>query len=36
MDDVIEARQQQIADQYQFQMTDHSLTIYGICQGCAA
>ncbi|MDF1796500.1 MAG: ferric iron uptake transcriptional regulator [Coxiellaceae bacterium] len=35
VDDVIEARQQHIADQANFQMTDHSLTIYGVCRHCA-
>ncbi len=34
VDDVIEKRQQEIAQQANFQMTDHSLTIYGICQRC--
>ncbi len=34
VDDVIEQRQQHIADQANFQMTDHSLTIYGICKRC--
>lgn len=33
-DDVIEERQQAIADQYGFEMTDHSLYIYGICKNC--
>ena len=34
VDEVIEKRQHSIADQAHFQMTDHSLTIYGVCQGC--
>jgi len=34
LDDVIETRQQQIAEKYQFLMTDHALTIYGICPNC--
>ena len=35
VDEVIEARQEKIAQQYQFNMTDHSLTIYGICGACS-
>lgn len=34
LDEVIESRQEKIANQFAFQMTDHSLTIYGICQSC--
>ncbi|PHQ81249.1 MAG: ferric iron uptake transcriptional regulator [Coxiella sp. (in: Bacteria)] len=34
VDDEIERRQHLIADQNQFEMTDHSLTIYGVCQAC--
>lgn len=33
-DDVIEERQKAIAKQYGFEMTDHSLYIYGICKSC--
>lgn len=33
-DDQIEQRQQVVADSYQFEMTDHNLTIYGVCQRC--
>lgn len=35
VDDVIESRQEAIAAQHQFQMTDHNLIIYGTCQTCA-
>lgn len=34
LDEVIESRQEKIAEQHAFQMTDHSLTIYGICRAC--
>jgi len=34
VDETIECRQQQIAEQANFKMTDHSLTIYGVCQDC--
>lgn len=34
VDDVIEARQEQIVKTHGFMMTDHNLTIYGICQAC--
>lgn len=34
IDEVIESRQQLIAEQANFKMTDHSLNIYGICQKC--
>src|SRR5512143_3792368 len=34
MDDTIEQRQHTIARQHGFEMTDHSLTIYGICDEC--
>lgn len=34
VDNVIEQRQLEIAKQARFKMTDHSLTIYGICWGC--
>lgn len=33
-DELIEARQQAIAQQAKFQITDHSLNIYGICAQC--
>ena len=34
IDDIIENCQVEIAKQSKFKMTDHNLTIYGICQGC--
>lgn len=34
MDDVIEQRQRAIAKEKGFEMTDHSLYIYGICREC--
>lgn len=34
VDEVIEARQQAIAIDAGFRMTDHSLNIYGLCQTC--
>jgi Fur family ferric uptake transcriptional regulator len=34
IDEMIEKRQEAIAKQYGFKMTDHSLTIYGICAEC--
>ncbi len=34
LDEQIEQRQRMIAQQYQFDMTDHSLTIYGVCLDC--
>lgn len=34
VDDVIEERQKQVAEQFGFEMTDHSLYIYGICGKC--
>lgn len=34
VDDVIEQRQQAIANKAEFEMTDHSLNIYGICHKC--
>lgn len=36
VDEVIEARQEHIAQQAGFQITDHNLTIYGICSRCQA
>ncbi len=32
MDEKIEMLQKQIADQYEFEMQDHSLTLFGICK----
>jgi Fur family ferric uptake transcriptional regulator len=34
IDDAIEKRQELIARQAGFKMTDHSLTIYGVCKEC--
>lgn len=34
VDEVIETRQQMIAEQAQFKMTDHALNIYGLCADC--
>ena len=34
IDDVIEQRQRAIAAEKGFEMTDHSLYIYGICRHC--
>lgn len=34
IDDIIEARQKAIAEKANFQITDHSLNIYGICGKC--
>ncbi len=34
LDDIIEQRQHLIAKQAQFKMTDHALTIYGLCPLC--
>ena len=34
VDDMIESRQKLIADQAVFKMTDHALTIYGLCGPC--
>ena len=34
VDSVIEKRQQEIAKQSGFMMTDHSLNIYGLCAAC--
>ena len=33
-DEVIEKRQQEIADHKQFTLTDHSLCLYGVCGDC--
>ncbi len=35
VDEAIEQRQQIIAQQANFRMTDHNLTIYGFCQQCS-
>lgn len=34
IDDVIEQRQEQIAEKFGFQITDHNLNLYGICGEC--
>lgn len=34
VDPVIEKRQLEIAEEYRFTMTDHSLNIYGVCGRC--
>lgn len=34
VDPIIEKRQMAIAEENAFKMTDHNLTIYGICQHC--
>lgn len=34
VDDMIEAQQQRIAEQHGFQLTEHSLILYGVCEGC--
>jgi len=34
IDDVIESRQKEIAKKADFSITDHSLTIYGVCNTC--
>jgi Fur family ferric uptake transcriptional regulator len=36
VDEIIERRQKEVAEQSGFEMTDHSLTIYGICHDCSA
>jgi len=36
VDEVIEQRQSEIAKKSKFEMTDHNLTIYGLCLGCQA
>ena len=33
-DDIIEKRQEQVANENNFEITDHSLYIYGICEQC--
>ena len=32
VDDIIEERQQTVADKYGFEITDHSMVVYGICK----
>lgn len=34
IDPVIEAQQTKVAEKSGFKITDHNLTIYGICKGC--
>lgn len=34
IDNVIEQRQKQIAQERNFELTDHALTLYGICDKC--
>ena len=34
IDPLIESQQLKVAAAHHYQMTDHSLNIYGICQGC--
>lgn len=34
VDNIVEKRQQEIAQKWQYELTDHSLTIYGICSDC--
>lgn len=34
VDELIEARQRAIAEQYGYQMTDHALNIFGLCKHC--
>ncbi len=34
VDEVIEQRQQMIAERAKFKMTDHALNIYGLCPAC--
>jgi Fur family transcriptional regulator, ferric uptake regulator len=36
IDEEIEKRQAEIAEHAGFQMTDHNLTIYGICRECGS
>jgi len=35
VDEVIEKRQKEIVEERGFEMTDHHLTIYGVCAECA-
>ena len=34
LDDIIESRQEAIAQQHNFKLTDHSLYMYGLCAEC--
>ena len=34
VDDIIEARQTAIAKKFKYEITDHILTLYGICPSC--
>ncbi len=34
LDPIIEARQQEIAKEYRFEMIEHNLNIYGVCARC--
>lgn len=34
VDDVIEARQRAIAEQFGYRITDHALNIFGLCKNC--
>ena len=34
VDEIIEKRQQEIAKQAGYSITDHSLNVYGICRKC--
>lgn len=34
VDNKIEKQQQKVADSFEFELVDHSLTIYGICSKC--
>lgn len=36
VDEIIEKRQQMIAERSNFKMTDHALNIYGVCPQCQA
>ena len=36
IDELIEARQRQVAKEAGYKMTDHSLNIYGVCAACGA
>lgn len=35
VDEVIEQRQKEIAEQAHFKITDHALNIYGVCRNCS-
>lgn len=34
IDEMIEARQRSIAEEFGYQMTDHALNIFGLCKNC--